>query len=214
VDQRRAVRIAAREVEQSLVSRFQSAEMGIRRATAIGNFETRTGDRSRTSDRPGPWFALHRHFHKEARRHGSYPVTGGILIPSSPSPSSVRQSASASPCPFLSRPLPPYPSRRKNQWRFRWIEHTSQPFGSRPYFTVRPQLARCWRRNLTSLVPRHQLYALLDLWLRSHQEEQDTMDYGGGGHSSVDAFHHPRVPGLYRAYMLLSSVTAPSFSST
>jgi len=52
--------------------------------------------------------------------------------------------------------------------------------------------------------PRHQLYPLLDLWLCSHQDEdEDSMDYAGSCHLPMDAFHCARVPRLYSAYMLL-----------
>lgn len=51
--------------------------------------------------------------------------------------------------------------------------------------------------------PRHQLYALLDLLLRSHQEkEQDFVGHAGCGHLPVDAFHRSCVARLYRTRTL------------
>jgi len=70
-----------------------------------------------------------------------------------------------------------------------------------------------FRNNLTSLATRHKLHTLLDLWLRSYQEEEeDTMDHACRGRLPVDAFHHPCVPRLYRAYVLPSPTTNPHLS--
>lgn len=56
---------------------------------------------------------------------------------------------------------------------------------------------------LVSLVSRHQLYTLLDLRLRSHQEEkQDSMDHGGRGRLPVDPLHRPRIPWLHSTQAL------------
>ena len=63
-------------------------------------------------------------------------------------------------------------------------------------------------RDLIPLLSRHQFYPLLDLWLRSHQEEkQNPMDHAGRGHLPVDDFYRPCVPRLHCAYILPSPIT-------
>lgn len=73
---------------------------------------------------------------------------------------------------------------------------------------------RCSERNLTSLEPRHQLYALLDLWLCAYQEKEDSVDHGGGSYLPVDAFHRPCITRIYRACALPLLLHESSILST
>ena len=156
-----------------------------------------------------PGFSPRPSFPQRSRRDGFFSRNSleCLLIPSCPSPLRLSE-ATLSPSIVLGRPsvaasrptLMAELPLDKAYLTAIWLE---------TLFYGTPVQWRCLERDLTSLVFRHQLYALLDLWLCPLKEkEQNSVDYASCGHFPVDAFYCSCVARLYRAYMLFPANTS------